>query len=183
MKAKIEPRTAAEVDPTIRDRALDEVEAAFSLMARKAGLPRLHERMTAAVGIPLEHASFQLVRRLGESGPLRASELAVLMGLDLSTVSRQVASLEVAGLVERRPDPVDRRASLLTLSEEGRVASSRICAARRAMFAEMLTVWPEEDVERFAELIGRFAHAMATLAEHHPTHRETRESATAKEPV
>jgi hypothetical protein len=50
------------------------------------------------------------------------------------------------------------------------------------MFADMLIDWPEDDVERFAELIGRFANAMATLAEHHPTHREAREPVTSKEP-
>lgn len=139
-------------------------------MARKAGLPRIHERMTAAAGVALDHSSFQLLRRLGDTGPLRASDLASQALLDLSTVSRQVAYLEAMGLVERHPDPLDGRASLLTLSRKGRAASSRLCDARREMFAEMLAQWPEEDVERFAELLSRFAHAMASLAER-PGHR------------
>ena len=32
-------------------------------------------------------------------------------------------------------------------------------------FAEMLAEWPEEDVERFAQLLNRFAQALAALAE------------------
>jgi len=148
-----------------RDHAFDDVEGAFALMARKAGLPRIHERMTAAAGVALDHSSFQLLRRLGESGPLRASDLANQALLDLSTVSRQVAYLEALGLVERHPDPLDGRASLLSLSRKGRAASSRLCDARRQMFAEMLAEWPVEDVERFAELLNRFAHALAALAE------------------
>ncbi len=157
-----------------RDRALDGVEAAFALIARKAGLPRIHELMSSAAGVSLEYAAFQLVRRLEESGPIRASDVASRMGLDLSTVSRQVSHLESVGFVERSPDPLDGRASLLTLSDAGRLASTRICDARRAMFAEMLADWPADDVERFGELLTRFAQAMAGFAERPTPHRDGR---------
>jgi DNA-binding MarR family transcriptional regulator len=149
-----------------RDRAFDDVEAAFSLMARKAGLPRLHERFSAAAGVDLEPSSFHLLRRLEHAEPVRASDLAVQAGLDLSTVSRQVAALEAAGLLERARDPQDGRASLLTLSERGRLASARVCEARLALFKECLTDWPDEDIERFADLLRRFAQAMAAFAEY-----------------
>jgi DNA-binding MarR family transcriptional regulator len=162
------PTASKQAEPRApgRDRALDDVEGAFSLMARKAGLPRLHERFSAAAGVDLEPSSFQLMRRVEQVEPIRASDLAVLAGLDLSTVSRQVAALEAAGLLERSRDPQDGRASLLTLSQRGRVASTQVCEARRNLFAEFLTDWPDEDIERFADLLSRFAQAMAAFAEY-----------------
>jgi DNA-binding MarR family transcriptional regulator len=164
----VRAKTGAAARSVLRDAAFDDVEAAFSLMARKAGLPRLHERFSAAAGVDLEPSSFQLIRRLELAEPIRMSDLAALMGLDLSTVSRQVALLEAAGLVGRSRDPLDGRASLLTLNERGRIASSRICASRRSLFAEFLSDWPKEDVELFAALLTRFAHAMAAFAERGP---------------
>jgi DNA-binding MarR family transcriptional regulator len=165
---------------TERDHALDDLERAFGLMARKAGIPRLHERLTATAGVRLDPSSFQLIRRLEGSDPIRASDLAALMSLDLSTISRQIATLETQGLVERHPDPLDGRASLLTLSERGRSVSARVCAARRELFGEFLSEWPGRDVERLAQLISRFARDMAAFADR-PSDRSGRH--TAREPV
>jgi DNA-binding MarR family transcriptional regulator len=173
---------AASGDVTVRarDHALDDLEAAFGLMARKAGTPRLHERLTATVGVRLDPSSFQLIRRLDGSDPIRASDLAGLMCLDLSTISRHLASLEARGLVERQPDPLDGRASLLTLSERGRSVSSRVCAARRELFAEFLSEWPEREIERLAGLLTRFAADMAAFADR-PSDRDAR--SPAREPT
>src|SRR5262249_21881321 len=117
--------------------------------------------------------------------PARASDLAQLVCLDLSTVSRQVASLEHVGLVERRPDPLDGRASLLLLSSKGKRVSDRLSEARRTMFAEVLADWPEDDVERFGDLLSRFARVMASMNEAAPgraaTHREHRSTTITKE--
>ena len=56
---------------------------------------------------------------LQDAGPLRASDLVARLGLDKSTVSRQVASLVDLGLVDRGADPDDGRAQVLTPSAEG----------------------------------------------------------------
>src|SRR4051794_30292364 len=50
---------------------------------------------------------------LERDGEQRCSALAAQAGVDVSVVSRQVAALERAGYVERRPDPEDGRASLI----------------------------------------------------------------------
>jgi DNA-binding MarR family transcriptional regulator len=151
-----------------RDSALDALDGAMAAIARKPASGRIHERLAEAAGVALEGSSYQVIRCLADPGPIRASELAARMGLDLSTVSRQVAHLESEGLVERRPDPLDRRASLLALSDGGRLASARICEARRSLFAEALSDWAPEDIELLAGLLSRFAEAMASLADRQP---------------
>jgi DNA-binding MarR family transcriptional regulator len=48
-------------------------------------------------------------------GPVVVGELASRLGLTLPTVSGVVADLDRAGLVERRPDPADRRRTIVQI--------------------------------------------------------------------
>ncbi|MET8824612.1 MarR family transcriptional regulator [Streptomyces sp. NPDC004610] len=57
---------------------------------------------------------------IDEVSPVRIGELAARMGITVSTASRMVELLVAAGWVGRSPDPKDQRASLLSLSDEGR---------------------------------------------------------------
>lgn len=51
--------------------------------------------------------------------------LAATTGLDKSTMVATVDELEAAGLVERRPDPGDRRVRLVTVTDAGRTTAVR----------------------------------------------------------
>src|SRR4051812_25024861 len=53
------------------------------------------------------------------AGPARVSDVARRLRVDLSVASRQVAALTAAGYVRRQPDPEDRRAQLVSLTEAG----------------------------------------------------------------
>jgi DNA-binding MarR family transcriptional regulator len=53
-------------------------------------------------------------------GPTIVGTLATRLGLSLATTSNLVAELDRAGLVERRPDPADRRRTIVTITEERR---------------------------------------------------------------
>jgi DNA-binding MarR family transcriptional regulator len=96
-----------------------------------------------------------LLALLQDAGPLRASELVARLGLDKSTVSRQVAHLADLGLVDRTADPVDGRAQVLRPSAEGAARLARIREARRARWAADLSDWPAADVARLGELLAR----------------------------
>jgi DNA-binding MarR family transcriptional regulator len=57
--------------------------------------------------------------KMGES-PLNQASLADLLDIEPITLSRQIDRLTAAGMIERRPDPSDRRAHLLYLTEKAR---------------------------------------------------------------
>ena len=57
---------------------------------------------------------------LGTNGPLRLVQLAELLGVTAPTASRAVDVLVAKGLLERRPDPEDRRAQRIDLTDDGR---------------------------------------------------------------
>ena len=82
---------------------------------------------------------------------MRASALAECVQSDPSTVSRQVAALVTDGLLERRADPEDGRASLLVLTPSARTSSSPSRTRSAAGTSRtMLEDWSERDLRRFA---------------------------------
>ncbi|WP_078093391.1 MarR family winged helix-turn-helix transcriptional regulator [Streptomyces sp. fd1-xmd] len=58
-----------------------------------------------------------LMMHLWDHGAVRQSELIKAVGLDPSTVTKMLQRLEQSGHVRRRPDPADRRASLVEATE------------------------------------------------------------------
>jgi DNA-binding MarR family transcriptional regulator len=111
--------------------------------------------LASALHPDLDGAAYGLLALLQDAGPLRASDLVVRLGLDKSTVSRQVSTLVDLGLVDRAADPADGRAQVLTPSAEGSARLSGIRDARRARWEADMADWPAEDVATLAELLGR----------------------------
>ena len=102
----------------------------------------------------LDGAAYGLLSLLQDAGPLRASDLVARLGLDKSTVSRQLAHLVDLGLVDRAADPVDGRAQVLTPSAEGSARLARIRDVRRARWENDLSDWPPSDVATLADLLA-----------------------------
>src|SRR5215218_8097143 len=114
-----------------------DAEEAFRQLERELGFllrraRALQARVAAQLHPDLEPAALGLLALLQDEGPLRASDLVVRLGLDKSTVSRQVNSLVDLGLVDRAADPVDGRAQVLTPSAEGAERLADVRAARRS---------------------------------------------------
>ena len=83
----------------------------------------LQEEMT---GAPLTPDEFAVTSVLRLEQPVRPTELARLTGLRPTTLSNYLRRFEAAGVVTRRRDPDDGRASLVELTTEG-VARTEAC--------------------------------------------------------
>lgn len=134
-----------------------QLNEALDRLIRRASLTRVHQRLNAAAGVSLDRSCYWLASWLAEADSLRLSDLAQVLHTDLSTVSRQVQAAERAGLVERRPDPSDGRASRVYLSSVGREALQRVRAVQRAEILSTIADWSPKEQRTFAELMSRFA--------------------------
>jgi DNA-binding MarR family transcriptional regulator len=148
------------IEPRGPDVAGTDPHAAFVRLEREIGLllrraRAISARLAAELHPDLDGAAYGLLALLEDTGPLRASDLVARLGLDKSTVSRQISTLVDLGLVDRAPDPVDGRAQVLTPSAEGSARLGRIREARRSRWEADLSDWPPEDVARLGELLGR----------------------------
>jgi DNA-binding MarR family transcriptional regulator len=129
------------------------LEREIALLLRRSRA--ISARLAGELHRDLDGAAYGLLALLQDAGPLRATELVARLGLDKSTVSRQVATLVDLGLVDRAPDPADGRAQVLTPSAEGAARLARIREARRARWEADLSDWPADDIAALGELLGR----------------------------
>ena len=81
-------------------------------------LGQLVRRLRAEYSFPVAQAS--VLSWLDREGPQTASALATAERVRPQSMAQTLAELETAGLIERRPDPADRRSSQIELTAEGR---------------------------------------------------------------
>jgi|1186.fasta_scaffold212372_2 DNA-binding MarR family transcriptional regulator len=98
-------------------------------------------------------------------GPMRVSDAAQKLSVDLSVASRQVNALLTAGYLEREPDPADRRAHLVRTTEAGRQVLSE--SHRRMVHAvqQALEGWSSDDVAAVSDGLGRLSAVFTADAE------------------
>jgi DNA-binding MarR family transcriptional regulator len=154
------PPTAA--DPALTDVA--EIERALTRISYLTSRVRQHERLMALAGLALDRAAVALLRQVADSGSLRPSELANLLSVEASHVTRQVQQLEKTGYLTRVPDPNDRRAQRIELTPAGRDAVDRVREASCRGMSVALADWSPQDLEQLATLCHRlvddfFEHA------------------------
>ncbi|MFC7344646.1 MarR family winged helix-turn-helix transcriptional regulator [Saccharopolyspora griseoalba] len=99
------------------------------------------------------YAASGLLTELVHRGESRASDLAHHRIVDASVVSRQVGQLESAGLITRRPDPADKRVSLLRATAEGERAVSDLERRKAEWIGEALQDWEDAEVRELARLL------------------------------
>jgi DNA-binding MarR family transcriptional regulator len=99
--------------------------------------------------------------------------VAAHLALDLSTVSRHVASLHRQGLVDRSPDPADGRASLLHVTATGEEVLRAAMDQRRQLLSSALSSWTPQERQALADLLARLdddlATAISALTDHDHT--------------
>jgi DNA-binding MarR family transcriptional regulator len=104
----------------------------------------------------LEPGSNQVLRHLLEHGQMRSSELTARSCVDAGLVSRQIKSLVESGLVERIPDPVDGRASLVRATDAGEVLFKQNEDIQVEFFERVFADWEKEDQAQFEKLLTKF---------------------------
>lgn len=103
-----------------------------------------------------------------------ARDLADRTRLDPSTISRAVAALVAHGLVERRADPTDRRASWLTVTDAGRAALVDTEDWYGRVLARALVDWTPGEVAALSAALGRFTRDIEVALAHHDNLEDAR---------
>jgi DNA-binding MarR family transcriptional regulator len=119
-------------------------------------ITRMARRLRQEAGTDLGPSQVAALATVDRHGPLSPSELADIERIKRPTATRIVRHLEAAGLVERIRDPDDGRASILSITSEGRSHLRRLRERKTAYLARRLGDMSAEDrrtLERAAELL------------------------------
>ena len=124
----------------------------------------VHHRMLRAVndemsGCGLTLARTKVLRRLREHGPTRQSVLAADFGLSPHSITDIVDGLERLGMAERRPDPDDRRAKLVAITEAGEAGLDVANATRERLLTQIFGALSDADRATLLRLLGSLDEA------------------------
>ncbi len=145
---------------TVDTGLLDTLQHEVAVFARRAEQTRLGG--VGQVRNSMDRAAYLLLNRLDNEGPMGVKALAASMGIDSSTVTRQVAPLVDTGLVKRTSHPEDGRAVVLQLSPRGLSRLEEVRSSRRQLMAELTQEWAPEEREVFCTLLTRFNTALSS---------------------
>ncbi len=119
------------------------------LHTQRAGrmLARRFDRVLSPLG--LTNGQFSLMMALNRPEPVGMGPVAALLGMDRTTLTAALKSLERRGLVATAASPQDKRSRLLSLTPQG-----------HALLAKAVPVWKETHAEVDRLLAGRAADAL-----------------------
>lgn len=138
---------------------MDDVDPVWRIIRALHRAARLQQRATAAT---TELGSAALgVLNMATVSSATPSAISRELGLPPQTVSRAIAELETAALIQRHADPDDGRSYSVELTQAGR---RTIKAFRRNLsehFAAHLTQWSPDEVADFAARLDVLVNALA----------------------
>lgn len=124
------------------------------------------DRRTSEAGLGLTTGEGRVLLNARRTGPIRQTLLAERLGIEAMTLSCLVDRLENKGYVERQPDPDDRRAKLVALTEAGTEVVARIEPIAASIRADAARGIDPDDWQRvLAALRTARANMLASRAE------------------
>ncbi|KAB2338434.1 MarR family transcriptional regulator [Cytobacillus depressus] len=134
------------------EQALETIELELAILIRRTTSISSHKNFGN-----LDRSAYLLLHQINNyNGSAGVKLLAEEFQLDISTVSRQTASLEKKEYVNRVPDPADGRAYFLQITDLGKKELLQYKQARLERVSEIIESWSEEERLLFGKLLKKF---------------------------
>jgi DNA-binding MarR family transcriptional regulator len=147
----------------VPDSEAEQLEIVLSRLMRQVSV-HLEAPVSDVAGASLSAAEGSLLIELRAVGAFTQQQMADLLNVDKSRVSRLCAALERKNLIVRERDASDRRNLRLCLTDSGEAAAARLRQAWRAAHDRMLAAMTP--TERRALLVGLTAFGRELAAVH-----------------
>lgn len=118
------------------------------------------KKMIATAGVNLEAAAFRVFGGVAHLQPASVGEIAVILGKNYSSISRQIDKLEAAGLVRTYPSSSDSRIRVSELTKQGEEINSMISLTRQRFMREAMEDWTIEEQNVLLNQLKRLFEAL-----------------------
>ncbi|MEH7336430.1 MarR family transcriptional regulator [Neobacillus drentensis] len=133
------------------DDSLEILELELAVLIRRITSATSHKKIGN-----LDRSAYLLLHQIDTKGAAGVKALAGEFQLDISTVSRQAASLEQKGLLYRIPDETDGRAYSLQITEQGLKELKEDKHMRMKRVGEVTRNWTDDERQTFAILLKKY---------------------------
>jgi DNA-binding MarR family transcriptional regulator len=160
---ELAPREASLVSGDVR--LLGEPASNTRLLARALHhLDIEHRRIRAlfAGSLHVSASEFNALMHLGEMGEVTPKALARELALTTGAMTSMVDRLEAAGLVLRRPNPIDRRSLFVRLSPRGEEAREEVYRRYFAAVTDAVDTWHPVTGPQAIDVLEHVATAIRT---------------------
>jgi len=132
-------------------------EVVMTLIATSHRIQRaFNTRLSSQEGVvQLSGPRLRLLMAVEEAGRLRMGDVAKDLGITARTVTTLVDALEREGLLVRLPDPTDRRATLLELTETARTQFEQVRDLQMELGEELLAPLDQSQRRLLLDLLNR----------------------------
>ena len=137
-------------------------ETVTDLVRSLYGLALIQREINRHALAELGSQGFAALAIVGLHGPLRVSDVAARLHVDLSVASRQVAALDRAGHVTRTPDGDDRRALIVALTDGGRAVLQDTHRRMVDAFGAALAGWSDTEITALTAGLSRLRNDFET---------------------
>lgn len=128
----------------------------FQTFTRRFGM--LDRNCCTAGGIDLSIVQSHIIYEIDNRHTPSMQQIADILGIDITTFSRQIQKLVKMGLVKKTPWSEDKRVSILSLSVEGKFVATTIDHSMNAYLEEVfshMNEFEQETVVRSLELLNK----------------------------
>lgn len=129
---------------------LDVSDKLFELYHR---VHRLVNQSMTEEGVSLARSKFLFF--LSKLGPCRSTDIAEALSFAPRTVTEAIDGLERDKLVLRKPDPEDRRAKIVSITEVGRMVMEAAEHPRRLLIEEIFSALDDEQLDQMYDIVSR----------------------------
>jgi len=138
----------------VRDAVIEDLYAQLNALIRRS------RELSNDLHPGLSLLGYTFLSMLDTTPALRASDLAERLGLDKSTVSRQLNQLFEAGLLDRQGGRPGRRGDPLSVTPAGRRTLEADADRVQGRLTGWLADWDEEDIAALGSLMARFNNSV-----------------------
>jgi len=138
-----------------------QIEEQLLALILRANRARIYDDLLEGAKLRIDKALYPVLSATAALQPARVAAIADVLGLNPTTTSRHLSTLEREGLVSRSKSASDARAAVITLTPQGKRAIRALRDSRRAVFAKLLAGFDEPELQQFGDYLQRLQAAFS----------------------